>query len=94
MIIIFISPSNANTIYNLIKIPNLNIYETNTDNGGFSQQHFHKKNKVVQVKSKFGQLRFYIEGDGDEYLRGAKLRGVNHRFKQEVTPRVAKERCT
>jgi len=35
------------------------------------QQHFHKKNKVVQVKSKFGQLRFYIEGDGDDYLRGA-----------------------
>tara|TARA_B100001996_G_scaffold36890_1_gene27306 strand:+ start:132 stop:872 length:741 start_codon:yes stop_codon:yes gene_type:complete len=33
LIIIFISPSNANTIYNLIKIPNLDIYETNTDNG-------------------------------------------------------------
>ena len=33
LIIIFISPGNANTIYNLIKIPNLDIYETNTDNG-------------------------------------------------------------
>jgi len=33
LIIIFISPANANTIYNLIKIPNLEIYETNTDNG-------------------------------------------------------------
>ena len=32
LIIIFISPANANTIYNLIKIPNLEIYETNTDN--------------------------------------------------------------
>jgi len=33
ILIIFISPSNANTIYNLIKIPNLDIYKTNTDNG-------------------------------------------------------------
>ena len=33
LIIILISPVNANTIYNLIKIPNLEIYETNTDNG-------------------------------------------------------------
>ena len=33
IIIIFILPANANTIYNLIKIPNLEIYETNTDNG-------------------------------------------------------------
>ena len=31
--IIFISPVNANTIYNLIKIPNLEIYKTNSDNG-------------------------------------------------------------
>ena len=31
--IIFISPLNANTIYNLIKIPNLEIYKTNSDNG-------------------------------------------------------------
>ena len=29
---IFISPVKANTIYNLIKIPNLKIYETNTEN--------------------------------------------------------------
>ena len=28
----FISPLNANTIYDLIKIPNLEIYETNTEN--------------------------------------------------------------
>ena len=33
LIIIFISPTYANTIYNLIKIPNLDIYETNTNNG-------------------------------------------------------------
>ena len=33
IIIIFISPANANTIYNLIKIPNLDIYATNTGNG-------------------------------------------------------------
>jgi len=33
LIIILISPVNANTIYNLIKIPNLEIYETNTANG-------------------------------------------------------------
>ena len=33
LIIISISPAYANTIYNLIKIPNLDIYETNTDNG-------------------------------------------------------------
>ena len=31
--IIFISPIKANTIYNLIKIPNLEIYEANSDNG-------------------------------------------------------------
>ncbi len=29
---LFISPINANTIYNLIKIPNLEIYEINTEN--------------------------------------------------------------
>tara|TARA_B100000795_G_scaffold142071_1_gene106373 strand:+ start:141 stop:872 length:732 start_codon:yes stop_codon:yes gene_type:complete len=29
---IFITPLKANTIYNLIKIPNLKIYETNTEN--------------------------------------------------------------
>ena len=29
---IFIAPVKANTIYNLIKIPNLEIYETNTEN--------------------------------------------------------------
>ena len=28
----FISPLNANTIYDLIKIPNLKVYETNTEN--------------------------------------------------------------
>ena len=33
ILLIFISPANANTIYNLIKIPNLEIYETNTANG-------------------------------------------------------------
>ena len=32
LLIIFISPLNANTIYNLIKIPNLEIYEMNTKN--------------------------------------------------------------
>ena len=33
IIIIFILPANANTIYNLIKIPNLEIYEANSVNG-------------------------------------------------------------
>ena len=32
LLIIFISPLKANTIYNLIKIPNLEIYEINTKN--------------------------------------------------------------
>ena len=32
VIFIFITPLKANTIYNLIKIPNLKIYETNTEN--------------------------------------------------------------
>ena len=32
LLIIFITPVNANTIYNLIKIPNLEIYEINTKN--------------------------------------------------------------
>lgn len=30
----------------------------------------YKSVKIVQVKSKFGTLRFYIDG-GDEYVRGA-----------------------
>ena len=33
ILLILISPANANTIYNLIKIPNLEIYKTNTANG-------------------------------------------------------------
>ena len=33
ILLILISSANANTIYNLIKIPNLEIYETNTANG-------------------------------------------------------------
>ena len=32
LLIIFITPLKANTIYNLIKIPNLEIYEINTKN--------------------------------------------------------------
>ena len=32
-ILLFISPSNANTIYNLIKIPNLEIYNNKSTNG-------------------------------------------------------------
>jgi hypothetical protein len=32
LLIIFITPIKANTIYNLIKIPNLEIYEINTKN--------------------------------------------------------------
>ena len=32
LLIIFITPVKANTIYNLIKIPNLEIYEINTKN--------------------------------------------------------------
>jgi len=32
LLIIFITPLKANTIYNLIKIPNLEIYEINTEN--------------------------------------------------------------
>ena len=32
LLIIFITPLNANTIYNLIKIPNLEIYKINTNN--------------------------------------------------------------
>ena len=32
VIIIFITPLRANTIYNLIKIPNLEIFEINTQN--------------------------------------------------------------
>ena len=31
--LLLFSPLNANTIYNLIKIPNLEIYKTNSDNG-------------------------------------------------------------
>lgn len=30
----------------------------------------YQKVKIIQVKSKFGTLRFYIDG-GDEYVRGA-----------------------
>ena len=30
----------------------------------------YRKVKIIQVKSKFGTLRFYIDG-GDEYVRGA-----------------------
>ena len=32
LLIIFIAPIKANTIYNIIKIPNLEIYEINTKN--------------------------------------------------------------
>jgi len=32
LLIFFITPLKANTIYNLIKIPNLEIYEINTQN--------------------------------------------------------------
>ena len=32
LLIFFITPLKANTIYNLIKIPNLEIYEINTKN--------------------------------------------------------------
>ena len=32
LLIIFITPIKANTIYNLIKIPNLEIYKLNTKN--------------------------------------------------------------
>jgi len=27
--------------------------------------------KIAQVKSKFGVLRFYVDGDTDDYIRGA-----------------------
>lgn len=35
-----------------------------------AQQH-NKVVKVVQVKAKFGNLRFYTQGDNDDFLRGA-----------------------
>ena len=38
----------------------------------YHRKRFYDKHvKVAQVKSKFGGLRFYIEGDTDDYLRGA-----------------------
>ena len=38
----------------------------------YKRKQRHGKNiQVVQVKSKFGGLRFYIDGDQDDYLQGA-----------------------
>tara|TARA_B100001996_G_scaffold335362_1_gene286031 strand:+ start:498 stop:1238 length:741 start_codon:yes stop_codon:yes gene_type:complete len=45
IIIILISPANANTIYNLIKIPNLEIYNNNSLNG----LKYLKASKLFQV---------------------------------------------
>ena len=61
LLIIFITPLKANTIYNLIKIPNLEIYEINTENKLSECKRLYDEGDIDSTLSLLGETDEVIE---------------------------------